>query len=305
LGTVATRPAIMENLIDRGYIFQEQKVLKPTGKGSELIRLIKERLPQAQLLISAEMTGQMEFNLSRVEKGELSIESYMADVENAIRLIIQELRSFEAKYGKSPLALAPSERSKKADKGEGTIKDRQKESKVQGSKKEVRGTLTEGNSNEANSVGGNSSEGEKSIRKNLTEEEGMQTKKKRTSVKKALKSKVVDEDNSQETPARATVVRSISQAEVLGICPRCAGNVIEGQKGYGCANWRNGCRFIVWKSAICGKVLSPNQIKSLLKKGKTPLIKGFKSKTGKAFAAYLIWEDRVEGKLKFEFEESN
>ena len=262
LGTVATRPAIMENLIDRGYIFQEQKVLKPTEKGSELIRLIKERLPQAQLLISAEMTGQMEFNLSKVEKGELSIESYMADVENAIRLIIQELRSFEAKYGKSPLALAPSGRAQKADKGKGAekgeriVKARQKESTV-------------------------------------------------SNPSKTLKSKAVAKDDNQVTLASATVVRSISQAEVLGVCPRCSGNVIEGQKGFGCANWRIGCRFIVWKSAICGKVLSPNQMKSLLKKGKTPLIKGFKSKTGKAFAAYLIWEDRVEGKLKLEFEESN
>ncbi len=286
LGTVATRPAIMENLIDRGYILQEQKALKPTDKGSELIRLIKDRLPQAQLLISAEMTGQMEFNLSKVEKGELSIENYMAEVENAIRLIIQELRSFEAENGKSPLALAPSERAQKVGKGksegkeEGIVKAHQRGGKLSGSK---------------------SAEGEESASKNLIEEDGTLTKKKRTSVKKTLKSKAVAKDG-QETPARATVVKSISQAEVLGACPRCAGNVIEGQKGYGCSNWRNGCRFIVWKSEICGKILSPNQMKSLLKKGKTPLIKGFKSKTGKVFAAYLIWEDQVEGKLKFEFE---
>ncbi|MHB8125400.1 MAG: type IA DNA topoisomerase [Desulfitobacteriaceae bacterium] len=264
LGTVATRPAIIENLIDRGYILQDQKVLKPTEKGTELIRLIKERLPQAQLLISAEMTGQMEFNLAKVEKGELTIESYMADVEKAIRLIIQELRSFENKYGKSPLALAPSGQARKTGR----------------------------------SV-------ENSVEENLSGEKNTLPKKKRTSVKKTLKSKAVNEEKNLETPAEATVVRSISQAEVLGLCPRCSGNVIEGQKGYGCANWRNGCHFIVWKSPICGKVLTPNQMKSLLKKGKTALIKGFKSKTGQAFAAYLIWEDSKDGKLKFEFKLSD
>jgi len=80
--------------------------------------------------------------------------------------------------------------------------------------------------------------------------------------------------------------------------------VIEGQKGFGCARWREGCRFVLWKTPICGKVLTPNQIKSLLKKGKTPLIKGFKSKSGKLFSAFLVWEDSAEAKLKFELEQS-
>lgn len=55
-----------ENLIDRGYILQDQKVLKPTQKGVERIRLIKERLPQAQLLISA---AKMRWGRDRSAKG--------------------------------------------------------------------------------------------------------------------------------------------------------------------------------------------------------------------------------------------
>jgi len=224
LGTVATRPAIIESLIDRGYILQERKVLKPTEKGIELIRLIKERLPQAQLLISAEMTGQMEFNLSKVEKGELTIEHYMSEVEDAIRRIIEELRQYEQRHGKTPLALAPT-------------------SDASGKRKGNR------------------------------EREG-------------------------------TKVTNKIQAQALGNCPKCGGEVIEGQKGFGCSNWREGCHFVLWKTPICGKVLTPNQVKSLLKRGKTPIINGFKSKSGKSFAAYLIWEDQAEAKLKFEIKTS-
>lgn len=238
LGTVATRPAIMENLIDRGYILQVQKTLKPTEKGIELIRLIKERLPHAQLLISAEMTGQMEFNLSKVEKGELTIELYMADVEDAIGLIIEELRSFEHKHGKTPLALAPS--------GKPIAKEKVAVTSTTNSKRTVK------------------------------------------------KDKVIVKKEQGTTSAEHGVA--------LGTCPKCGGEVIEGGKGFGCASWRDGCHFVLWKTPICGKVLTPNQIKSLLKKGKTPLIKGFKSKSGKSFAAYLIWEDSAEAKLKFEFE---
>jgi len=245
LGTVATRPAIMENLIDRGYIIQEQKSLKPTQKGAELIRLIKERLPHAQLLVSAEMTGQMEFNLSKVEKGELTIEQYMADVEEAIGLIIEELRSFEHKHGKTPLALAPTTQVSGVRKGEGTKATRKKP-----------------------------------------------------------QNKTCGELAVEETKAKPKSESTKSKAEALGTCPKCGGEVIEGQKGFGCASWREGCRFVLWKTSICGKVLTPNQIRSLLKKGKTPLIKGFKSKSGNLFSAFLVWEDPAEAKLKFELEQS-
>ncbi|MDR3584905.1 MAG: DNA topoisomerase 3 [Desulfosporosinus sp.] len=249
LGTVATRPAIMENLIDRGYILQDQKALKPTEKGSELIRLIKERLPQAQLLISAEMTGQMEFNLAKVEKGELTIELYMADVENAIGRIIEELRSYEHKHGKTPLALAPS------------------------------------------------SQAQASVKRERAKTAPKQTNKFPSQASVKITGKTTGEASP---PTKGKVP---SDKTGLGTCPKCGGEVIEGQKGFGCASWREGCRFVIWKDPICGKVLTPNQIKSLLKKGRTPLIKGFKSQSGQSFAAYLILENPTEAKLKFEVEQ--
>jgi len=242
LGTVATRPAILESLLDRGYIFQDHKTLKPTEKGIELIRLIKERLPKAQLLISAEMTGQMEFDLSKVEKGELTIEQYMTEVEEAIGLIIEELRSFQQRNGKTPLALAPTSHASGTRKG------------------------------------------------------------KREAVNTARKTEFKGQESAKQD--KENKVTKKIQAQALGNCPKCGGEVIEGQKGFGCSNWRSGCHFVLWKTPICGKVLTPNQVKCLLKKGKTPLIKGFKSKSGKSFAAYLIWEDSAEAKLKFELETS-
>lgn len=242
LGTVATRPAIIENLLDRGYIRQEQKTLRPTEKGRQLISLIKERLPQAGLLISAEMTGQMEYKLSQVEKGELRLEQYMADVEKAVVQIIEELCSFEQKCGKSPLALTPLQK-----KGRSAGKAAAKKT---GSKPEER-----------------------------EKEEKQENEEKR------------ETEESEEK----------QKAAVLGRCPKCGGEVIEGKKGFGCSRWREGCRFVLWKTPICGKVLTPHQVKSLLKKGKTPLIKGFKGKSGRKFSAYLVWENQTS-ELKFEFD---
>ena len=33
----------------------------------------------------------------------------------------------------------------------------------------------------------------------------------------------------------------------LGKCPRCGADVIEGRNGYGCSDYKNGCKFIIWK----------------------------------------------------------
>lgn len=38
------------------------------------------------------------------------------------------------------------------------------------------------------------------------------------------------------------------QKEVLDQCLLCSHGVIEGAKGYGCSNWRNGCKYVIWKN---------------------------------------------------------
>lgn len=248
LGTVATRAATLENLLDRGYLLQEQKTLCPTEKGMGLIRLIKERLPQSCLLISAEMTGQMEYELAQVERGAIQLGQYMEKVEQAIRDIIEELRFFEKSFGKQPISLAPRKKAFSAQKPKDIKLTERTQSRVQ-------------------------------------------------ERDKTMKAEALV--NSQQPTKEA---QNSDSPEILGICPACGGGIIEGKKGYGCQNWRQGCKFVLWKNPICGKALTKTQVKSLLKKGKTTLIKGFRSKTGKTFSAYLVWENSVEGKIKFEFE---
>ncbi len=35
--------------------------------------------------------------------------------------------------------------------------------------------------------------------------------------------------------------------EGIGICPICGNKIVENSKGFGCVNYRNGCRFAIWK----------------------------------------------------------
>lgn len=39
---------------------------------------------------------------------------------------------------------------------------------------------------------------------------------------------------------------------LLGQCPRCGRDIIEGKNGFGCSGFREGCKFIIWKQARSG-----------------------------------------------------
>lgn len=80
------------------------------------------------------------------------------------------------------------------------------------------------------------------------------------------------------------------------VCPKCNGEVRETPKAFNCKS----CDFRVW-SIIADKKLTENQVKTLLQKGKTGVIKGFKSKAGKAFDAILVL-NRDSWQVNFEFQ---
>lgn len=95
------------------------------------------------------------------------------------------------------------------------------------------------------------------------------------------------------------VISESKNESAVGKCPKCDGMIVYKGKFYGCSGYGDGCKFTLPKK-WAGKDLTNNQIKMLLKKGKTNLIKGFESKKGKKFDAHLVLKD---GKLKMEFRE--
>lgn len=88
------------------------------------------------------------------------------------------------------------------------------------------------------------------------------------------------------------------EREILGTCPKCKqGQIVEGKKAFGCTNYKNGCDFTIWKE-VAHKNITAKQVADLINKGKTSLLKGFKSKAGKDFDAYLVLKNC---KVDFEF----
>jgi DNA topoisomerase-3 len=75
IGTPATRAAIIERLIDVGYVERDARALVCTDKGVNVIRFLGEHA-----LTSPSMTGDWEFRLNRIEEGEESRERFMHDI---------------------------------------------------------------------------------------------------------------------------------------------------------------------------------------------------------------------------------
>ncbi|WP_257673959.1 DNA topoisomerase III [Clostridium felsineum] len=84
LGTPATRAAIIERLIQVGYIERKGKSLHPTDKGMKLIEIVPYELR------SPETTGKWEKGLSSIAKGKMGSERFMQSIKRYVRYIIQE-----------------------------------------------------------------------------------------------------------------------------------------------------------------------------------------------------------------------
>lgn len=88
-----------------------------------------------------------------------------------------------------------------------------------------------------------------------------------------------------------------STADIIGKCPLCGRDIQENAKAYGCTGYRDGCRFVIWKT-VAGKIITRAQAQQLLTKGQTGKLKGFTGKKGKFDAALVL---KPDGTVGFQF----
>lgn len=83
LGTPATRAAVIETLLSRGYIEREGKALRATLKGEALIDAVPEKVK------SPVLTGEWEHALALMERGQGTLEAFMGRIEAFVREIVE------------------------------------------------------------------------------------------------------------------------------------------------------------------------------------------------------------------------
>jgi DNA topoisomerase-3 len=86
IGTPATRAAIIERLIDVGYVERDGRALVPTEKGMNVIRLLGDHP-----LTSPGLTGDWERRLAEIERGDQPRKTFMADIAKFAGSTVGEL----------------------------------------------------------------------------------------------------------------------------------------------------------------------------------------------------------------------
>lgn len=274
VGTPATRASIIETLIQRKYVERQKKNLVSTDSGRHLIAIIKD-----ERLKSPELTGEWEFRLKKVERGEYDAAQFMDEVVSYTREILNNTATdtLDLKnLGPCPRCRAPVMRGHSgygcSNWKEGckfVIKDGVHG--VRFAPELMRELLYNSRTLEPQGI---EVEGEKKFGHLLLGKKG------------ALEFELVDS------------VEAEGDQNAIGNCPTCGSAVVEGSKGYGCCNWKNGCKFVVWKE-VAKRPVSLDEAKQLLKDGKTAVLDGFTSKAGKAFSARLVVKD---GRVQFAFD---
>ena len=297
LGTPATRAAIIETLLKRRYIARDKKNLHATDLGRYLVAIVRDAD-----LKSPELTGQWEAKLRDIEAGRLLPERFMEEIAQYTARIISEaeLESVdEHAWGDCPRCGRPVIQGNRGfgcsawkDGCKFVIFPMYKDHELNAA--DIRELLQRRVLLRPVDLPGTgqvilalTSTGEVTdIAVPSPEQQAARIKRQRPgSTHSKNRSASGGKDGLAASPA------------TLGNCPLCGAEVREQPKSYSCSGWKQGCRFVIWKT-IAGKRISGPMAKALLTKGETRQLKGFKSKAGKPFEARL---KLVDGKVQLDF----
>ncbi len=298
LGTPATRAAIIETLLRRRYIRRDKKNLLATDLGRYLVAIVGD-----VDLKSPELTGQWEAKLRDIEAGRLAPERFMEEIAQYTSRIVHEAEAEpldEHNWGSCPRCGCPVIQG---NRGYGcsawkdgckfvlwpTYKDHElnpadirellqrrvllRPIELAGAGQVILALTRAGEVTH--------------IAAPTPEQQAGDVKRKRPGPARSRKHSARSAKKDSAVAASAT----------LGNCPLCAAEVREQPKSYSCSGWKQGCTFVIWKT-IAGKRISCPTAKTLLTKGQTGQLKGFKSKAGKPFEARL---KLVDGQVQLDF----
>ncbi|MEO8351561.1 MAG: DNA topoisomerase [Chthoniobacteraceae bacterium] len=298
LGTPATRAQIIEGLLYEGYLLRQGRELHVTAKGLSLITLLRNL--RAEALTKPELTGEWEFKLKQIERGQLSRGQFMEDIRGLTTDIVEKVRgglgqevmgNFEPLASKCPRcgneAFKESFRAFECTNPEcklivwKTMADREFE------RSEVDALLRE---KRVGPLEGFRSKFGKPFGAEVVINEETEWKQR------------FDFDDASKGGGNGAAPSEPVNPEPIGVCRVCqTGQVFEHATAYLCSNVPlKKCAFRMGKT-ILQREIPRDQIAKILQTGKTDLLPKFISqKTKRAFSAYLTIGK--EGKVGFEFE---
>ena len=293
LGTPATRAQIIENLIGEQYMHREGRELIPTAKAFSLMTLLNGL--GINELTQPELTGDWEWKLGRIEKGEFTRAEFMREIAEMTRHLVERAKSYEADTipGDFGVLTAP------CPKCGGQIRETYKKFQCNACSYSL-WKIVAGRQYEPAEIEALLGDG------HIGPLTGFRNKMGR-SFAAAIRLNAEHQPEfdfgqanaNEEGEAEAV---DFSGQESLGRCPKCAANVYDNGNAYVCERSVGAAKSCDFRSGriILQQPIEPEQMKKLLASGKTDLLREFVSnRTRRKFSAYLVVQ---EGKVGFEFE---
>jgi DNA topoisomerase-3 len=302
IGRPSTRAAIIETLFKRNYVRRDKKRLLPTPTGVELIGLINN-----PTLKSAELTGQWEQKLRQIERNELPSDQFLEELKGLVREMVQEVktdRSGRAVSGGSPtlpvvaISQAPSTKHQapSTSVGLGTCPACKTGHILRGKSAFGCARFREGCQFRLPIEILGKKLSDPQVKSLLTKGRTQLIKGFVTGAGEKIDGALTLDANLQPELVPAAESKPTTATDPGQIpCPVCKlGTMLKGSSAFGCSRFREDCQFRVpfeWG----GKKLTDMQLRQLLRRGETGVIKGFLSaKTGKKYdAALKVEEGRV------------
>ncbi len=291
LGTPATRASIIEELIRHKYMVREQRELIPTAQAFSLITLLTALNVNA--LSKPELTGEWEFKLKEIERGNFDRDSFMNEIRSMTDKIVAATKAYDGDtvpgdYGQLEVA---------CPKCGSVVKETYKRFHCVAEECDFSFWKIMGGRQfdliEANELVSN---------RRIGPLDGFRSKMGRafSAELKLTEDHKVEFDFGNDDDDEEEV--DFSGQESVGKCPKCEGLVYEHGRAFVCeknTGKERQCTFRTGK-VILKRDIEKEQVVKLLKDGKTDLIPNFISKKGRPFKAYLILKSN--GDVGFEFE---
>ena len=307
IGRPSTRAAIIETLFKRNYVRRDKKRLLPTPTGIELIGLIRN-----PTLKSAELTGQWEQKLRQIERNELPSDQFLEELKGLVREMVQEVKTDRGgrmvTSGSAEKALAEAPRAASASSQAPGTQLPAPASGLGACPACKTGHILRGKTAFGCArfrAGCQFRLPIEILGKKLTDPQVKSLLAKgRTQLIKGFVTgagEKIDGALTLDAQLQPELVPAAESKPTTATdpgqipCPVCRlGILLKGSSAFGCSRFREDCQFRVpfeWG----GKKLTDTQLRQLLRRGETGVIKGFLSaKTGKKYdAALKIDEGRV------------
>ena len=304
IGTPATRADIIENLIAKGYVVRQAKALRPTVKAVRLVDMLKRI--RADRLASPKLTGDIEYHLLEVERGDRSTQEFMKEIVEYTTDIVDRAKSFDyddVYPREEPLGTCPCERKRPVYEGSWFYRCEEDPSVEKEDDCPFRIWKDKaGRYMDHATVHTLLEKGETGVL------EGFLTRDGRT-YSGTLK---VEGKELKLVPAStASGERAIDQVEYevntdpLGSCPVCkAGTIYESPTHFACQLPEGApapekeCRF-TFPRTVCKREVTREEAEPYVKNGRTEMLQEFISRYGRPFAATLFLKEN--GRHGFEF----